>query len=509
MRHGARAVGCCVVYGVLSAAAAGVLRPAVLTAADQWIEVKTGHFTVVSNAGERTTRRLAWQLEQVRSATSTLWAWAKPDLNKPLSIIVLKDEHSLRAFAPQYWETRGSVRPAAVWVTGPDQHYLAIRADVEVEERGTINPYISAYGSYVHLVLAQSFENKLPAWFHHGYTGVLSNLIVQEDKVLVGAPMPWHLELLRVRPLLPLPKLLAVADDSPDITNADRRQLFEAQSWAFVHFLMFADKGKRADSLNAYSKLISRGADPAVAFAETIGPADALEHPFRIYIQQSIFTYHRFDIDVSVEREKFPVRPLPAADASAARALFLAVVNRPGESRAAIAEARKADPNAPGSYLAEALMFDRADQPAEARAAYARAAENGATSAYGYYRLAALAWQAGQSREVLPEVEKLLLKAVSLNPRYAAAYAWLGEIRVVLGNEAGLGFIRRAIAIEPGESRHRVRAAHVSLRQGKHEDARVDADAALRLAKTEDERREAQAVMDLVARSGQPTGKTP
>jgi hypothetical protein len=80
---------------------------------------------------------------------------------------------------------------------------------------------------------------------------------------------------------------------------------------------------------------------------------------------------------------------------------------------------------------------------------------------------------------------------------------------VVLGNEAGLGFIRRAIAIEPGESRHRVRAAHVSLRQGKHEDARVDADAALRLAKTEDERREAQAVVDLVARSGQPTGKTP
>jgi isochorismate synthase EntC len=47
------------------------------------------------------------------------------------------------------------------------------------------------------------------------------------------------------------------------------------------------------------------------------------------------------------------------------------------------------------------------------------------------------------------------------------------------------------------------------LRQGKHEDARVDADAALRLAKTEDERREAQAVVDLVARSGQPTGKTP
>ena len=33
--------------------------------ADDWIEVKSAHFTVVSNAGDRTTRRLVWQLEQV------------------------------------------------------------------------------------------------------------------------------------------------------------------------------------------------------------------------------------------------------------------------------------------------------------------------------------------------------------------------------------------------------------------------------------------------------------
>jgi len=117
------------------------------SAADQWIEVRSAHFTIVSNAGERTARRLVWQLEQVRSATAALYSWAKPDLNKPLLVIVAKDENNMRALVPKYWEERRSIRPASVWVTGPDSHYLALRADVEVEDRGTINPYITAYFS--------------------------------------------------------------------------------------------------------------------------------------------------------------------------------------------------------------------------------------------------------------------------------------------------------------------------------------------------------------------------
>ncbi len=86
-----------------------------------------------------------WQFEQVRSATSALFSWAKTDLNRPLSIIILKDENSMRVLAPEYWEERRSVRPASVWVGGPDATYIALRGDAEVETRGTINPYMTAY----------------------------------------------------------------------------------------------------------------------------------------------------------------------------------------------------------------------------------------------------------------------------------------------------------------------------------------------------------------------------
>ena len=36
------------------------------------------------------------------------------DLNKPLVVIAVKDEISMKALAPSYWEQKNGVRPATV-----------------------------------------------------------------------------------------------------------------------------------------------------------------------------------------------------------------------------------------------------------------------------------------------------------------------------------------------------------------------------------------------------------
>jgi hypothetical protein len=179
--YAVRAISCALI-------GTAILNSSDVRAADPWIEVKSPNFTVISNAGERSTRKLVWQLEQMRSAMVALWSWAKPDLNKPLSVIVVKDENSMRALAPQYWEQRGSVRPASLWVTGPDQHYLVLRTDVQADDRATINPYASA-----HFLrwsrLDQSFDRDRRSG-SGGLTGVLSNTIVRDDHILLGPVIP-------------------------------------------------------------------------------------------------------------------------------------------------------------------------------------------------------------------------------------------------------------------------------------------------------------------------------
>jgi tetratricopeptide (TPR) repeat protein len=473
-----------------------------LAAADQWIEVKSAHFTLMSNAGDGRTRKLAWQLEQLRGALTALWSWMKPDLNKPLRILVLKDENSMRQFAPEYWERRGGVRPASLWLTGPDQHYLAVRADVEVDDQITLNPYLSAYFSYGGLVLDQSIDAELPFWFMRGFTGILSNTIVREDRVLFGPIIPWHINALRDLPRLPLAKLVTITRRSPELKQSEFLETYDAQTWALVHYLLFGDQGKRAPQLAAFVRLAAEGKDPVAAFTEALGPIDAVEGGLLIYVQRSLFAYQQVRVDVSVQREKFPVRQIPAAEVASTKALFHAVMNRPAESRAAIAEARKLDAKDATSYAAEALVLDREKKREEAKVAYAKAVELGTTSAYAHYRLAGLTWQPTPSKDTLAEVEGLLSKAVDRNVRYAAAYAWLGDVRVSLGNPDGIGLIRRAITLEPRETSHRLRAASVMLRQGKPAEARADAQAALTLAETDEERRSAQELLDAIAKAG-------
>src|SRR5205085_3963737 len=145
--------------------------------------------------------------------------------------------------------------------------------------------------------------------------------------------------------------------------------------------------------LDRFAKLVSSGSEADDAFREALGPPDDLDQPLHFYINRSLFSYKQANLDVSVKREGFTVRPLPAADAASRRAMFLAAMNRPAETQAAIDEARKAGP-APESFVAEALLLDRGGKTDEAKTAFARAVDAGSTSGYAHYRLASLLWHA-------------------------------------------------------------------------------------------------------------------
>jgi tetratricopeptide (TPR) repeat protein len=220
-----------------------------------------------------------------------------------------------------------------------------------------------------------------------------------------------------------------------------------------------------------------------------------------MYINMRVFAFTQVDVDVSVKREGFAVRTLDAAGAASMRARFHAAMNRPVEAQAAINDARKAAASAPESFLAEALLLDRAGDRDQARAAYARAAEAGSTSAYTYYRLASLTWRADAPRDTMVEIEKLVAKAVELNTRSAPAYAFLGEVRSFLRIGDPLPLVLRAISLEPSEADYRLAAARVCMRDRKFDEATKYAQAAIALSDSAQTRRDAQTLLDAIARA--------
>jgi len=458
--------------------------------ADTWTEVKSAHFTAWSNGGDRQARDLLWQLEQIRFAIGAYWPWAQLDLAKPLLVLAVRDETGMKALVPQFWEVKGGVRPASVWVTGSDRYYLAMRTDQRGEDGVYLNPYTSSYFSYVSLIMQVSFDRDLPLWFLRGVAGVMSNTVVQGNTIYIGAPIPWHVQKLRTEPRWPLKRLLTVTRASRDYTSEQGMAQLDAESWAFLHFLMFGGGGAWKDKVSRYGVMLKQGANPDTAFTEAFGSLEAVQHDYFAYAERALFSFQKGTVNDEIRREQFTSRPLAPAQAAAGRAAFHVAMQRSAEARALIDEARRADPKAGDADSAEGLLFDHEGKRDEARAAYVKATESGTTNAWAYYRAAMLTWQSGPADDAtMNGIEANLARAVELNPSFAAAYGELAEARAALKQPPAriVPILQKAVSLDPSDPWIRISAARALWRMNELQQARKIAQIAVTLA-VDDER---------------------
>jgi len=469
--------------------------PAVAADAD-WRRLDTAHFSVLSNASDRQTRNLAWQLEQLRSAIALVCPWARIDLSKPLLVIAAKDEHSMRALAPHFWARESDVRPASIWVGGPDRHYIALRADlrVQADSPAPVNPHQSAYFAYVGLLLGSSFDRELPPWFSRGLAGVLSNTIVNDETVEVGRLIPDHLRRLQTYPSMPLKQLVSVANAGKTFQDNESMYAFDTQAWALVHFLLFFENGAHSAKLGTFAGLVQRGTDPQAAFEQAFGSSQQLQTLYSSYERRGIYQFMRVKANLGVKRDDTPLVPVVPAAAIGERAAFAAAMGMAGTARDAINEARAIDPAQPHSYVAEGMLVDAAGDRDGAAVAFAKAISNGTDNAYAYYRAATLALARHPEPQDLEPIAEQLSAAIQRNTRFADAYATLGEVRAAIApaSDGPIGLILRAITLAPSESSHHLAAARVFWRRQAWDRALDEAHTAERLARTDDARAEAQ-----------------
>jgi TPR repeat protein len=461
-------------------------------AAETWIEVKSPNFTVVSNAGEGTARRTANEFEQIGSAYTRVWPWAHVGQTRPMVVIALKNEASLRRWAPAYYETKGGIDVVSGSAYGADRVYLLLRTDYRPED-AQVAPAYNVYRAYVELLLASSIERRLPVWLSSGLGEVLGNTIVYGKEIQVGKPVPWELRRFNEGGRQSLRTILDARADSPLLNKEDQRSIFDAQCYVLVHYLLFGDKGAHSVSLNQFLRLWMAGRSHDQAFAEAFGDVNALEAQVSTYATRSLLSYARFESDAKLESSKWQPRTLPPAEVSGLQASVHVAMRRPVEAQAAIREARTEDSRSPFSYDAEGLLADLDQDNPRAKQAYAQAVELSSTSAYSHYRAAQLSWKANADKEALGALRQRLERAVELNPSYVNSYSFLAEVLVDLGEpQAALAAAQRAVALEPGQSYHRVALARVLHSLGRDDDAQKSAELGLQLANDSSERSNAE-----------------
>jgi tetratricopeptide (TPR) repeat protein len=401
---------------VLAVCAAAAEKPGT------WIEVRSPHFIVVTNAGEKQGRHVAAQFEQIRSVFSTVYPKSRMDDGKPFTIFGAKDEKSFRTLLPEYWEKKGHFHPAGVFFTTMDKHYVVLRLD----EQGS-DAYSTVYHEYFHMVESLNFQS-LPLWLNEGMADFFANTQFEGKQVNVGKPSGDYLEMFQRRTLLPLAELFAIDQTSPYYNEENKVSIFYAESWALVHYLMVGDRGAHRQPLADFLQFLGEGAPTQQAAERAFGDLNKLEKALYRYIGLRAFYSMGVKAPSEIDEKEFAARALSPAEAVARQGDFLAHSNRPAEARAALEEALALDPHLALAQEGMGLLAYMQGDREGAEKWYGEAAQQNSQNFMAQFFDGMLKLQHSREPEVLAQAAASLQRSIALNPNFAPAYETLASL---------------------------------------------------------------------------------
>jgi hypothetical protein len=221
-----------------------------------WIEVRSPHFRVLTNGSQNDGRHLAKEFEQMRYVFADRYPDFRLEGGAPLVIFAALDEPTAKSLEPAIWKSSGA-KPAGVFHHGWEKQYALVRLDGADGAREVV------YHEYTHTILQLNFH-WLPVWLDEGLANFYGYTRFQEHKIYVGAP-PARYGMPRGS-LIPVETLISVNQGSGYYRDEDKVYQFYAESWALVHFLMFAPGMERGKRLNQFCALLQQGVEQKKAF---------------------------------------------------------------------------------------------------------------------------------------------------------------------------------------------------------------------------------------------------
>jgi Tfp pilus assembly protein PilF len=424
----------------------------------QWLEVRSEHFSVVTDAGEKTGRHVACLFEQVRAAFGVLFA--RDSINEPvqLQIIAFRNASELRQYSPIF---RGRVvEVSGFFQPGDDMNFILVDTSQE-------NNWQVVFHEYAHLLLNGNFPPTAP-WFDEGFAEYLSTTKISRNGTLqIGLPVP-SAELLDEPGKFRLLDLFQVQHHSETYNQGGQaRDMFYAESWLVAHYLFDSNQ---LFSAERYFVLTKR---------QNVPIPDAVQQAFGISLakmEQAIWVnWGSGKLYGKTLKDKIPtsftatVRPLNLLEARARLADFC--LHSPDYGARAVQEFEgilRKSPNLEAAQRGLAYANLRRGDLVRADEHFRIAAMLGSDDPRVYYYSAALLQQLQPTQFGSAEFLQDLENAIRLDPQYAEAYhlLGLGMVRVKKYVEAERN-IRRAIELSPRNEMFRLNLAVALVNQHK------------------------------------------
>jgi len=462
---------------------------------DTWLQVRTPHFQIVSNASEKEARRAARQFEGMRSVFQRVFPDADLDTGVPMLVLAVQDRRALRELEPEAYLGKGQVNLAGLFLSASETNYVLILLNAS-----GVHPYAPIYHEYAHFVFSRT-RQWMPLWFTEGIAEFYQNTEILDDKVRVGKGDPYIQSVLEHNPLLPLPTLFAVDQHSPYYHEEDKGSIFYAESWALTHYLKDKDDLENTHQLADYLDLVQTRVDPVAAATQAFGDLDQLQKDLRKYVLDGVYAVSEISGSTGEDDSSFLAQALTGAQADTMRADFLAHVGRLSDARTLLQGVLHDDPANASALETMGYIAIRQQNFAEARKWYQEAIKLDAQSFIPRYWFGVAAIRGGMpDKATQASVEEGLRAAIKLHPSFPFAYDALATFYAMRGTHMAEAqeFMEKAVQMAPNVPEIRIDQAQVLLRMNRNGDARDILEMALKMTHTPEQTAAVESVLQSV-----------
>lgn len=432
-----------------------------------WVEVRSPHFSVVTDAGEKRGHETALKFEQMRAVFGAMLVKANVNLPVPLQIVAFRNTKEMRQFAP-LWHGKPT-QLAGLFQSGPDRNFILL--DMSVENAWTV-----VFHEYAHRLLSGNITGETQPWFDEGFAEYFSTIEVDAKVAKLGRmPPPGAWETLQRYGLMKITDLLEVQHNSQEYNEGDRRSVFYAQSWLLVHYLYDT---KQAPMIARYfDAVIDQKANIENGIQRAFGTSTAqLDKELHEYFARGRVTYTTIPTPPGIETTGYTVTAMSAVAAKAV--LADAHLHSMDYQDKAVSEFQEVLATEPGNEAAlrglgyAALQkkdFDRASEY------FKKAVQADSKDARVYYYSALLMHrQGGMARtpEEAATIKKQLEASIALDPNFADSYALLALAQMTVGDQdKAADSMKKALQLDPHNEQYLFNLSQIYLTNRKVNEA--------------------------------------
>lgn len=467
-----------------------VTVPALTGRRQDWIEIASPHFHVVTNAGKRGGKEVALQFERIRMVFEKMFPEWRLNPGKPFVIFAARDFKTMRELLPQYWE-RDGVRPSGIFKMGEERHYAVVLAKNGEET------YRTVFHEFTHMLTKLNFPF-LPLWLHEGLADFIESVKIHPQAVDLGRPEDTHANLLFREDLIPLEAFFAVDQSSPIYRDPERVHQFYAQAWALTHYLLMSPAAQERGLLGSFLNQSRRHVPPAVAVKWAFGDLDELANELRGYISQNRYRFLRVSTPISLTDKDFSVMPLSRAQGWALKGAFFVAENQLGHAFSALKRAEELDSGLPALFEGWGLYYFKQENFAKALAAFEASLAREEHNLVAHYFIGRILCLNPMDPATLVRAERHLRRSLAIEPEFSSGYSELGwclsfdEARA----EQALAMVKRAMTLEKGNLLHWGKLYDCLMQLGKTDEAIQTAQALLHYAGHEKAREEVRRLVE-------------